>query len=159
MQIWWVYINGILGSGDGSSKILRGTGDEKFGAKVENSSVLVYLFTAYGEICYFSLFFLFFLYFSLQFFFLLGIFFWDVPITGNFRGDTSPIPPPSSAACDTGLKEGVCVWHIADFVSRGMAWEEGWVFIVGIWQFKNGGLSTGTPCALRNHHGITCCTK
>ena len=58
-------------SGGGSLKILRGTGTKNLrvngGYPLKNSSVLTHLFTAYGQCCYFSWFFLPFLYFFLLF--------------------------------------------------------------------------------------------
>ncbi len=62
-------------SGGGSSKNFEGDWDEKFGVKLgyplENSSVLAHLFTAYGQFCYFSIFFV--PLFFLSHFLLLGI--------------------------------------------------------------------------------------
>ncbi len=73
--------------GERGRKQLRG------GYPLENSSVLAYLFTVYGEFGYFSLFFFPLLYFSIQFFLpLLGIF-WGRPPLKILEGDTSPRPP------------------------------------------------------------------
>ncbi len=68
----------------------EGEGDEKFGVKggypLENSSVLAHLFTASGQFCYFSWFFLFFC----LFFFFLEFLGRTSPSLKILRRDTSP---------------------------------------------------------------------
>ena len=90
-------------SGDGSSKLLRGMGRKKFGLRglipqkrISFGPFVYWIWTLkLLKILDFSLLFLIFLYFSSS----SEFFFFDVPLTENFKGECPPPIHPTSTVC------------------------------------------------------------